>query len=112
MSAPKWSDLLVSVEREFPSCSKPGATLTAEQVEQLQAVENAAENFTICVLHGVAAIGELMVHASAHGELTEDLARSSGWLISALALLSMNIGEEAAAANYKLQNLPHKGVAK
>jgi hypothetical protein len=112
MNSPRWNQLLIDVEREFPACSKPGATLTADQVEQLKAVENAADNFQISTLHGVAAIGELIVHAATHKELHEELATSAGWLIQSLALLSMAMAESGAAASYKLANIPHKGGGK
>ena len=56
MKPPVWNQLLVDVEREFPACSAKGAKLTPDQVEQLQAVENANDNFQISTLHWVAAI--------------------------------------------------------
>lgn len=112
MSFPKWSHLLVDVEREFPACSSRGAKLSPEQVEKLQAIENTNDNFQISTLHGVAAIGELIAHAANHNELTDDLAMSAGWLVQSLALLSMSMADAGAAAAYKLQNLPHQGAAK
>ena len=56
MKPPVWNQLLVDVEREFPACSAKGAKLTPDQVEQLQAVENANDNFQVSTLHWVAAI--------------------------------------------------------
>lgn len=88
-----WNQLLVDVEKIFPSQSANGAKLNPEQVEQLQCVENANDNFQISTLHGVAAIGELIVHAANHGELSDELAMSAGWLINSLALLSMSMAE-------------------
>ncbi|WP_421552260.1 hypothetical protein [Pseudomonas yamanorum] len=107
-----WNQLLVDVEREFPACSARGAKLTPDQVERLQAVENANDNFQISTLHGVAAIGELIANAANRNELSEEVAMSAGWLINSLALLSMSMAEVGAAAAYKLQNLPHQGAAK
>lgn len=112
MKPPMWNQLLIDVEREFPACSTKGAKLTRVQVEHLQAVENANDNFQISTLHGVAAVGELIAHAANHGELSDELAMSAGWLISSLGLLSMAMAEAGAAAAYKLQNIPHQGVAK
>lgn len=116
MKPPMWSQLLIDVEREFPSTHGKGARLTPAQVEQLQEVENANDNFQISTLHGVAAIGELIAHAANHGELNDELndelAMSAGWLINSLALLSMSMAEAGGAAAYKLQNIPHQGVAK
>ena len=56
MKPPVWNQLLVDVEREFPACSAKGAKLTPDQVERLQAVENANDNFQVSTLHWVAAI--------------------------------------------------------
>lgn len=114
MKPPMWNQLLVNVEREFPSTFAKGAKLTPAQVEQLQCVENANDNFQISTLQGVAAVGELIVHAANHGELSDELAMSAGWLINSLALLSMSMSmaEAGAAAAYKLQNIPHQGAAK
>ncbi|WP_157831314.1 hypothetical protein [Pseudomonas sp. 43NM1] len=112
MKPPMWNQLLVDVEREFPACSTKGAKLTADQVERLQSVENANDNFQISTLHGVAAIGELIANAANRNELSEEVAMSAGWLINSLALLSMSMAEAGAAAAYKLQNIPHQGVAK
>ncbi|MCV4285897.1 hypothetical protein [Pseudomonas capsici] len=109
MNQPKWANLLVDVERFYPSSHKPGAKLTAEQAEQLEAVVNASENFNIALLHGVAAVGELLAHASNTGGLDKEVSLSAGWLISSLALLSMAMTEAADAANYKLQKLPRQG---
>ena len=112
MKPPMWNQLLVNVDREFPACSAKGAKLTSAQVEQLQCIENANENFQISTLHGVAAIGELIAHAANHGELNDELAMSAGWLVNSLALLSMSMADAGAAAAYKLQNIPHQGAAK
>lgn len=112
MKPPMWNQLLVNVEREFPPCSARGAKLTPDQVEQLKCIENANDNFQISTLHGVAAMGELIAHAANHGELSDEIALSAGWLISSLALLSMSMAEAGAAAAYKLQNIPHQGAAK
>ncbi|MBK3444137.1 hypothetical protein [Pseudomonas lactis] len=112
MKPPMWNQLLVDVEREFPACSAKGAKLTPDQVERLQAVENANDNFQISTLHGVAAIGELIAYAANHGDLSDEVAMSAGWLINSLALLSMSMAEAGAAAAYKLQNIPHQGAAK
>lgn len=111
MSSPKWCQLLVDVEREFPPCSTPGVKLSPDHVERLQAVENATENFMITTLHGVAAIGELIAQAANREELDPEVAMSAGWLIQSLALLSMAMTESGAAATYKLANIPHKGAA-
>ena len=112
MKPPMWNQLLVDVEREFPAYSAKGAKLTPDQVERLQTVENANDNFQISTLHGVAAIGELIAHAANHNELTDELAMSAGWLINSLALLSMSMAEAGASAAYKLQNTPRQGAAK
>lgn len=112
MKPPMWNQLLVNVEREFPSSFAKGAKLTPAQVEQLQCVENTNDEFQISTLSGVAAIGELIAHAANHGELSDELAMSAGWLINSLALLSMSMAEAGAAAAYKLQNTPHQGAAK
>lgn len=111
MKPPMWNQLLVDVEKTFLNQSAKGVKLNPEQVEQLQCVENANDNFQISTLHGVAAIGELIAHAANHGELSDELAMSAGWLINSLALLSMSMAEAGAAA-YKLQNIPHQGAAK
>jgi hypothetical protein len=108
MRSPKWSDLLVDIERIYPACSKPNAKLTTEQVAELKAVENAGECFNITILHGVAAIGELLAHASNTGGLHSEVVNSAGWLVNSLAMLSMTITESADAASYKLQTLPQK----
>ena len=112
MKPPMWNQLLVNVDREFPACSAKGAKLTPAQVEQLQCIENANDNYQISTLHGVAAIGEIIAHAANHGELSDDLAMSAGWLINSLSLLSMTMAEAGAAAAYKLQNIPRQGAAK
>lgn len=112
MKPPMWNQLLVDVEKIFPCHSAKGVKLNPEQVEQLQCVENANDNFQISTLYGVAAIGELIAHAANHGELSDELAMSAGWLINSLALLSMSMAEAGAAAAYKLQNIPHQGAAK
>lgn len=112
MKPPMWNQLLVDVEREFPSNFAKGAKLTPAQVEQLQCVENANDEFQISTLRGVAAIGELIAHAANHGELSDELAMSAGWLINSLAYLSMTMAEAGASAAYKLQNIPHQGAAK
>ena len=112
MKPPMWNQLLVNVEREFPSNFAKGAKLTPAQVEQLQCVENTNDEFQISTLSGVAAIGELIAHAANHGELSDELAMSAGWLINSLAYLSMTMAEAGAAAAYKLQNIPHQGAAK
>lgn len=112
MKPPMWNQLLVNVEREFPSTFAKGAKLTPGQVEQLQCVENSNDNFQISTLSGVAAIGELIAHAANHGELSDEVAMSAGWLINSLASLSMSMAEAGAAAAYKLQNIPHQGAAK
>lgn len=108
MSSPKWSDLLIDIEQFYPACSKPNAKLTTEQVAELKAVENAGECFNITLLHGVAAIGELLSHASNTSGLNDEVVNSAGWLIHSLAMLSMTITESADAATYKLQTLPQK----
>lgn len=105
-----WNQLLVDVEREYPACSQPGAKLSSGQVEQLLAVENASENFNITILHGVAAMGELLAHASTTAGLDDDVVQGAGYLIQSLALLSMAMTESGAAATYKLANIPHKGA--
>lgn len=112
MKPPMWNQLLVNVEREFPSTFAKGAKLTPAQVEQLQCVENANDEFQISTLSGVAAIGELIAHAANQGELSDEVAMNAGWLINSLALLSMSMAEAGAAAAYKLQNIPHQGAAK
>ncbi|WP_395609613.1 hypothetical protein [Pseudomonas sp. B22129] len=112
MKPPMWNQLLVNVEREFPSTFAKGAKLTPAQVEQLQCVENASDEFQISTLSGVAAIGELIAHAANQGELSDEVAMNAGWLINSLALLSMSMAEAGAAAAYKLQNIPHQGAAK
>lgn len=109
MNAPKWADLLVDIEREFPSNDKAGGKLAPAQVDQLKAIENASYNFNISMLHGVAAMGELLAHASTTGGLDDNLVHSAGWLINSLSLLSMTMTETGAAASYKLANIPHKG---
>lgn len=112
MKTPMWNQLIVDVERECLACSTAGASLSRSQVQQLKEIDNAADNFQISTLHGVAAIGELIVHAANHKELSDELAMSAGWLIHSLALLSMTMAEAGAAAAYKLQNLPVTGGAK
>lgn len=112
MKPPMWNQLLVNVEREFPSTFAKGAKLTPAQVEQLQCVENANDEFQISTLSGVAAIGELIAHAANQCELSDEVAMNAGWLINSLALLSMSMAEAGAAAAYKLQNIPHQGAAK
>lgn len=112
MKPPMWNQLLVNVEREFPSTFAKGAKLTPAQVEQLQCVENANDEFQISTMSGVAAIGELIAHAANQGELSDEVAMNAGWLINSLALLSMSMAEAGAAAAYKLQNIPHQGAAK
>ncbi|MBC8994951.1 hypothetical protein IAI51_00180 [Pseudomonas sp. N40(2020)] len=112
MKSPMWNQLIVDVESGFPACSLKGAKLTLDQVEKLQLIENANDNFQISTLHGVAAIGELIAHAANHNELTDELAMSAGWLVNSLALLSMSMADAGAAAAYKLANIPHQGVAK
>lgn len=112
MKPPMWNQLIVDVERGFPAGSAKGAKLTPEQVDQLKLIDNANDNFQISTLHGVAAIGELIAHAANHGELSDELAMSAGWIINSLALLSITMAEAGAAAAYKLQNIPHQGAAK
>ncbi|HEX8542699.1 MAG TPA: hypothetical protein VF671_13440 [Pseudomonas sp.] len=112
MRSPKWCDLLVDIERHYPECAKPGAKLGSDQVEQLKSVKNASECFNIELLHGMAAVGELLAHASTTGGLDQEVVHSAGWLISSLSLLSMSMTESADAAAYKLQSLPHQGAAK
>ena len=112
MKPPMWNQLLVNVEREFPSTFAKGAKLTPAQVEQLQCVESANDEFQISTLSGVAAIGELIAHAANQGELSDEVAMNAGWLINSLALLSMSMAEAGAAAAYKLQNIPHQGATK
>ena len=112
MKPPMWNQLLVDVEREFPSTFAKGAKLTPAQVEQLQCVENTNDNFQLSTLSGVAAIGELIAHAANRGDLSDEVAMNAGWLINSLALLSMSMAEAGAAAAYKLQNIPHQGAAK
>ena len=112
MKPPMWNQLLVDVEREFPSTFAKGAKLTPAQVEQLQCVESANDEFQISTLSGVAAIGELIAHAANQGELSDEVAMNAGWLINSLALLSMSMAEAGAAAAYKLQNIPHQGATK
>jgi hypothetical protein len=112
MKTPMWNQLIVDVENVFPACSKAGASLTPSQIEQLQEVENAADSFQISTLHGVAAVGELLVHAANYKELTDELAMSAGWLVNSLALLSMTMAEAGAAASYKLQHFPVNGGVK
>jgi len=112
MSSPKWSDLLVDIEQLYPDSSKPSAKLSAEQVAELTAIENAGECFNITILHGVAAVGELLSHASTTNGLNEEVVSSAGWLINTLALLSMTVTETADAASYKLRTLPHKAQAR
>ena len=112
MKPPMWNQLLVDVEREFPSSFAKGAKLTPAQVEQLQCVENTNDEFQISTLSGVAAIGELIAHAANRGDLSDEVAMNAGWLINSLALLSMSMAEAGAAAAYKLQNIPHQGATK
>lgn len=112
MTAPMWRHLLVDLNRSYPAESKPGAKLSSEQVQELQAVENAAESFSLTIGHGLAAVGELLVHAATHKELTDELALSTGWLVNSLALLSMTMAETGAAATYKLANIPQQGGGK
>ncbi len=109
MSSPMWSQLLVDIDRAYPAEYKPGAKLTPAQVEELQAVENAAESFAITIGHGLAAVGELLAHASTTTGLNDELVHSAGWLINSLALLSMTMAETSTAATYKLASIPHKG---
>lgn len=106
---PRWNQIFVDVEREFPSCHNLESVLTSDQVEQLKGIENTADNFTITVLHGAAALGELLAHTANAGELTDDVAMSVGWFIQSIALMSMTMSETGAAAAYKLQNIPQKG---
>ena len=112
MKPPMWNQLLVNVEREFPSSFAKGAKLTPAQVERLQCVENTNDNFQLSTLSGVAAIGELIAHAANRGDLSDEVAMNAGWLINSLALLSMSMAEAGAAAAYKLQNIPHQGATK
>ena len=112
MKPPMWNQLLVDVEREYPSTFAKGAKLTPAQVEQLQCVENSNDEFQISTLSGVAAIGELIAHAANRGDLSDEVAMNAGWLINSLALLSMSMAEAGAAAAYKLQNIPHQGATK
>ncbi|WP_110949881.1 hypothetical protein [Pseudomonas bohemica] len=107
-----WNHLLIDVEREYPAASAPGAKLTPDQVEGLQAVENADESFGIAIGHGLAAVGELLAHAASHKELTDELALSTGWLVNSLALSTLTMAETGAAATYKLANIPNQGGGK
>ncbi|MBX8516068.1 hypothetical protein K5D69_15340 [Pseudomonas cichorii] len=109
MSAPKWADILINIERAFPPVSKSGTKLNAEQVDELKAVENAAECFNLTIGHGMAAVGELIAQAAHREDLDMEAAHSLGWLVNSLALLSMTVGEAGAAASYKLQNTPQEG---
>jgi hypothetical protein len=111
MNSPRWRHLLIDVQGQFPAESALNAVLTTEQTEKLKAVENAAENFSLTIGHGLAALGELIVHAATHGDLTEELAVSTGWLVNSLALLNMSMAESGAAAAYKLANIPPEGCA-
>jgi hypothetical protein len=104
-----WSQLLVDVDRTYPAEGKPGAKLTPTQVDELHAVENATGCFAITIGHGLAAVGELLAHASTTTGLNDEVVHSAGWLINSLALLSMTMAETSAAATYKLATIPHKG---
>lgn len=113
MSAPNWSDLLVNVNRFYPPHGKGGAKLSVEQVEQLECAANAGENFNVAILHGVAAVGELISHAATTKGLSDDCAHSLGWLVHSLASLSLTMTETADAAKYTLQAVPReRGVSK
>lgn len=113
MSKPiRWSQIMIDVERDFPPSHSLASILSMDQVERLKGIENTVDSFTITILHGVAAVGELLAHTADAGELDDHVAMSAGWFIQSMALFSMTMAEVGAAATYKLGNIPHKGDAK
>lgn len=110
MSVPSWYDVLLDVEKEFPSSFHPESRLTTGQVEQLKKIESCAGSFADTLLFGLAAVGELLVRTAETGELTTDLAQNTGWLVESLAVLAVRLHEQSSAANYKLSNVRHEEV--
>ena len=91
MKAVCWGHLL-------PDPSRLNTLAAAE----LDAIERTAECEAMTVGHGIAAIGELLAHTADAGELTEDAARSIGWLLQSLGYLSGRLADGANGAEYEL----------
>lgn len=111
MSVPGWYDVMLDVEKQFPSSFHPESRLTTGQVEQLKKIESCAGSFADTLLFGLAAVGELLVRTAETGELTPELAQSTGWLVESVAMLSVRLYEQSNGANYKLSNVCHEEVS-
>lgn len=91
MNAVCWGHLLPDPSR-----------LNTLAADELDAIERTAECEAMTVGHGIAAIGELLAHTADAGELTEDAARSIGWLLQSLGYLSGRLADVANGAEYEL----------
>ncbi|WP_248769164.1 hypothetical protein [Pseudomonas sp. MWU12-2345] len=105
MSAPHWNAILHDVEMAPKYACVGGAKLTTDQVQKLESVEHAATEYGDSILYGLSAVGELLVRTAESGELTKDLAMSTGWLVDNLARLAGALYLQGSAANYKLNKL-------
>ena len=103
MTIPSLSDLVVSVDNEFPLESS-GIALTAEQVQKLKRISQAGSDTVGVLTAGLAAVGELMA-ISGEDEMTHQSLIGIGWLVHELADLTCRLHDECIAANHKLQHM-------
>jgi len=104
--APCFDDLLVQVDKQFPSEWSPGAQLAPDQVEQLERISAAASASVTTLTSGIAAVGEMLAWAGSTGEMSEEGLTSLGWLVHHLAQTSCRLHDEARSAEYKLHTVP------
>lgn len=109
---PCFSDLLLSVENQFPPAWKDDACLTGEQVEQLERISSAASETAGMITSGLAAVGELLAWVGTTGELSNESLTSTGWLIQHLADTAGRLHHESQAADYKLHTIPRSAPQK
>jgi hypothetical protein len=108
MKTPDWFDLFADLDT-FPSVFCPVATLSPRQVEQLQAIHNAADCYGRTLGLGIAAIGELLAHAAETGEVSDRTATNLGWLLGELGALTAHLADLSGIARDKLTALNREG---
>ncbi|URD41466.1 hypothetical protein M6G63_18755 [Pseudomonas sp. BYT-5] len=109
---PSFSDLLLSVENQFPSEWQKDACLTEVQVEQLERISSAASESAGMITSGLAALGELLAWVGTTGEFSNESLTSTGWLIQHLADTAGQLHHESQCADYKLHTLPRSAPQK
>ncbi|EPM73243.1 hypothetical protein A584_01796 [Pseudomonas syringae pv. theae ICMP 3923] len=103
MSIPSLSEMIVTVEIDFPA-ELSGLKLTGEQVTRLERIKQASEEAADCFTSGIEAIGEMMGLAE-NGEMSAECVMGIGWLLKELGGLTRKLNDQERVADYKLNNM-------